>query len=78
METMNMPTITSVKIEGDQLIIQSGETVFKWKLAEISKKLAKATVSEKNNFKLSPSGYGIHWPQLDEDLSLHGLLRLVA
>ena len=24
---------------------------------------------------LSPSGYGIHWPELDEDLLIDGLLR---
>ncbi|PKN21436.1 MAG: hypothetical protein CVU65_16870 [Deltaproteobacteria bacterium HGW-Deltaproteobacteria-22] len=25
---------------------------------------------------MSPSGYGIHWPELDEDLSVDGLLGL--
>jgi hypothetical protein len=25
--------------------------------------------------ELSPGGYGIHWPLLDEDLSISGLLR---
>ncbi len=25
-------------------------------------------------FEISPSGYGIHWPELDEDLSVLGFL----
>jgi hypothetical protein len=29
--------------------------------------------SVKNNYILSPSGYGIHWPDIDEDLSIDGL-----
>ena len=29
----------------------------------------------KANFELSPSGYGIHWPELDEDLSIDGMIK---
>jgi hypothetical protein len=25
-------------------------------------------------FEISPSGYGVHWPGLDEDLSVQGFL----
>ena len=25
-------------------------------------------------YEISPSGYGIHWPDLDEDLSVYGFL----
>ncbi len=70
--------INLIQIKGEHLILQSGEKVYSWRLADISKKLSQATESERNNFQLSPSGYGIHWPQIDEDLSLHGLLRLIA
>jgi hypothetical protein len=36
-----------------------------------------ATASEKERLKaeLSPGGYGIHWPLLDEDLSVQGLIK---
>ena len=27
-------------------------------------------------FKVSPSGYGIHWPLIDEDLSFNGLIKI--
>ena len=39
-----------------------------------SKRLAKATPKQKANFAISPSGYGIHWPEIDEDLSIDGLI----
>lgn len=38
-------------------------------------KLLKATPRERANWKVCGGGYGIHWPELDEDLSSEGLLR---
>lgn len=36
--------------------------------------LANATKKQLENCEISPSGYGIHWPELDEDLSVYGFL----
>lgn len=36
-------------------------------------RLAKGSASQLNNMKISP--FGIHWPDLDEDLSFRGLLE---
>ncbi len=38
-------------------------------------KLFKATASQRKNWQICGGGYGIHWPDLDEDLSSDGLLR---
>ncbi|MEM7053540.1 MAG: DUF2442 domain-containing protein [Pseudomonadota bacterium] len=38
-------------------------------------RLAQASQSELGNWQISGAGYGIHWPELDEDLSTEGLLR---
>ena len=38
-----------------------------------NKRLAKGTDKQLNNIEISP--YGLHWPDLDEDLSFSGLLR---
>ena len=38
-------------------------------------KLLDATSSERRNWKIAGAGYGLHWPDLDEDLSTEGLLR---
>ncbi|MEM9253211.1 MAG: DUF2442 domain-containing protein [Planctomycetota bacterium] len=37
--------------------------------------LLKATSEQRANWQTSSAGYGIHWPDLDEDLSTEGLLR---
>lgn len=38
-------------------------------------KLAQATPEQRANWKIAGGGYGIHWPDIDEDLSTEGLLR---
>jgi len=37
-------------------------------------RLAKATREQLENYELLGDGEGIHWPELDEDLSVAGLL----
>jgi len=38
-------------------------------------RLANATKSQLENYELMGDGEGIHWPEIDEDLSVSGLLR---
>jgi uncharacterized protein DUF2442 len=38
-------------------------------------RLLNATPAQRTNWKISGGGYGIHWPEIDEDLSTAGLLR---
>src|SRR5882762_6961658 len=38
-------------------------------------RLLHASKEQLGNWKISGGGYGIHWPDLDEDLSTEGLLR---
>ena len=38
-------------------------------------RLQAATPEQRSNWKVSGGGYGIHWPEIDEDLSVEGLLR---
>ena len=33
------------------------------------------TIEERNNYIISPANYGIHWPMIDEDISLNILLQ---
>ena len=44
-------------------------------LRRYSKRLAVADERRKMNLEVSPSGYGIHWPDLDEDLSIDGMIK---
>jgi hypothetical protein len=38
-------------------------------------RLLEATAEQRLNWKISGAGYGIHWPDIDEDLSTEGLLH---
>lgn len=75
MQTTEVVVATSIKTtrEGLTLIIAGRPIFIPW--AKCSPKLAAATDAERLKAELSPGGYGIHWPLLDEDLSVGGLLR---
>jgi hypothetical protein len=38
-------------------------------------RLLEANVTQRKNWQIVGGGYGIHWPDIDEDLSTEGLLR---
>lgn len=38
-------------------------------------KLLKANHKQRSHWEICGGGYGIHWPEVDEDLSTEGLLR---
>lgn len=41
-------------------------------------RLLHASVEQRRNWRLLGDGQGIHWPEIDEDLSVSGLLRGAA
>ena len=41
-------------------------------------RLLTATPQQRARWEISGGGYGIHWPEIDEDLSTEGLLRGAA
>jgi hypothetical protein len=41
-------------------------------------RLLEASPAERANWQHASGGYGIHWPDIDEDLSVAGLLRGAA
>jgi hypothetical protein len=41
-------------------------------------RLLHATAEQRNNFVISGAGFGIHWPDVDEDLSVQGMLAGAA
>jgi len=65
-----------IRFEEDWMILIADKQTIKLKIKDISEKLSQATMEQLNDFKISPSGYGIHWRLLDEDLSVNGLLKL--
>ena len=38
-------------------------------------RLENASLDQLKNFEISPSGYGIHWPDVDEDISIKAFIN---
>jgi len=68
--------IEAVTFEQNLICLQIDGHLVKLPIAKVSKKLAEASEIQRNLFTVSPSGYGIHWPLIDEDLSIDSLLKI--
>lgn len=66
--------IERISISGTTMHLRVDGTDYDIDLASQSKRLANATPETLSDFTVSPAGYGIHWPRLDEDLSIDGLI----
>jgi len=69
------PKIQNISFDNSNLLIEIDGKLIKFKLKDVSVKLEKADDFQRNFYKISPSGYGIHWPLIDEDLSVSALLN---
>jgi hypothetical protein len=49
-------------------------TVYRIRWSDCSRRLLEADATQRTRFEISPSGYGIHWPEIDEDLAIASLL----
>ena len=69
------PTVKAARFDEDNIVVDliDGRTIAA-PLAWFPKLLA-ATPQQRNNWQISGGGYGLHWPDIDEDLSAEGLLR---
>lgn len=68
--------IEKVAFKEGKLILGVDGREYIFLLADISKRLAHASQNEREKYQISPSGYGIHWPLIDEDLSVDSLLGI--
>ena len=67
--------VSDVRFEDERLIVDlaDGRTIavpVAW-----YPRLAGATPAQRDHWQVAGAGYGIHWPDIDEDLSTEGLLR---
>jgi hypothetical protein len=58
-------TITAYLVDGRVISVP---LVWSWRLSE-------ATPAQRANFEIIGDGQGIHWPEIDEDISAEGLLH---
>ncbi len=69
--------IKNLHLSGEYITLTIDGDEQKFRIKDVSSILAKASETERNTFEVSPSGYGIHWPLLDEDIAIDGLLGIV-
>ena len=63
-----------IEVNGKLLTIVLDGKRYEFQLDSLSNRLKLATQQQLENFSLSPSGYGIHWQEIDEDLSIPSLI----
>jgi hypothetical protein len=71
----NEPQIVTIEVTDDAITAElaDGRTVsvplaWSWRLSE-------ATPKQRRNFEVIGSGEGVHWPDVDEDISARGMLQ---
>lgn len=71
---LNLPRAIKVSVTDDTLTVdlEDGRTVsipIGW-----YPRLAHGTPAERANFQIAGAGLGLHWPDLDEDIGIEGIL----
>ena len=69
------PVVQDIRVTDDEIIAQLADgrvisvpLAWSWRLSE-------ATPAQRENWRLIGTGQGVHWPDIDEDLSAEGLLH---
>lgn len=68
--------VESVTFTRSRMLLTVDGKGYSCALADVSDRLSLARDFEREKYEVSPSGYGIHWPLVDEDLTVDGLLRM--
>ncbi len=74
MKLQKFHNVQHIDFEGPNMVLTVDGQAYRVDLASVSERLAKAGDAARRSFSISPSGYGIHWPEIDEDLSIDGLI----
>jgi hypothetical protein len=63
------------RVDERDLYLTVDDQLYRVSWQQCSQKLRRATQQERTFIQRSPSGYGLHWPLLDEDLAIDPLLK---
>lgn len=74
-KTGSEPRIQSLEVSDESIIahLADGRTIsvpLAW-----SWRLTSATPEQRRNYRIIDGGQGIHWPEVDEDISVRGMLE---
>ena len=72
---ISKPRITTIEVTDDLIVAQlaDGRTIsvplaWSWRLSD-------ATLEQRVHFEIMGNGQGVHWPEVDEDISAIGMLN---
>lgn len=68
--------VTIVHTDEFYLYFNVDDQFYRIRWQTCSQVLSRATQDERTFIQISPSGYGLHWPLLDEDLAIDPLLKI--
>lgn len=63
-----------VSFDGPVMHLRVDGTDYEIDLTRQSPRIATASQEQLESVEVSPVGYGLHWPDVDEDLSIDGLI----
>ncbi len=66
--------VQGVTLSGTTMLLRVDGKEYRIDIAKESNRLARATQKQRESFEVSPAGNGIRWPDVDEDLSIDGLI----
>lgn len=69
------PRAESVRFDSDSMIVRLRDRRFVRVPIATYRRLREATPEQLTHVHISPSGVSLRWPNLDEDLSVSGLVR---
>lgn len=64
-----------LKTDSTYLYLRVDKQTYRIRWIDCSPNLVKANQMERDYMEISPSGYGLHWPLIDEDLAVTPLLE---
>ncbi len=70
--------VQSLDFKDEWMLLVVDGQAYRIPIAQASLRLAQASERDRNLYRVAPSGYGIHWMTLDEDLSIQGLLTIAV
>jgi hypothetical protein len=74
-QQLKFHNVQMIDFEGTKMILKVDGQVYRVDLPAISSRLANAKHAVRHSYTISPSGYGVHWPDIDEDLTIAGLIK---
>jgi hypothetical protein len=68
--------VQHIQADDDYLSLTVDGKSYRIRWQDCSPRLAKASMPQREYLEVSPSGYGIHWLEIDEDLAITPLLQI--